>query len=404
MTQETKLEYLEKFKDLIPFCIPCGDCWTHAPINPLREEMLPSPYLKCPALEKHGLISYALRGICAMADAVYYRDFPITPEVAERVYGCYGCGMCAELCWLREDAMPMIRAFRTQILENGLLPDNNKEILKGIRDRGHPWRGTEFTRTDWTKGLDITALSEKSDVDIVYWVGCTSALDDRGVRIAQSMGKVLKSAGINFGILGDEEGCCGEPAFWLGEAGLFEAQAVENIELLKKYKTKKIVTSCPHCFNVLKNEYPKFGSDFEVVHHTQYLADLIESGKVKVQKGLDKKITFHDPCFLGRHNEIYDPPRDIINSIHGVTLIEMVQNQKWAFCCGGGGGHAWVEDKGPGDRPNLIRTGQTIETGAEIVATACPFCLQQFDDGINTKGVQKSLSVADIAELLASAL
>lgn len=404
MSQEQKLEYLEKFKDFFPFCIPCGDCWTHAPINPLRDEMIPPPYLKCPAYEKHAFLSYALRGINAMADAVYHRGFQLTAEVAERVYGCYACGMCAELCWLREDALPMIRAFRTQILDNGLLPDDAREVLKSIGDRGHPWTGTRFLRTDWSKGLNVKSLSENRNVDIVYWVGCTSALEDRGIRIAQAMSKLLKSSGIKFGILGDEESCCGEPALWLGEEGLFQAQAEKNIEAFKKYNVRKIVTGCPHCFNVLKNEYPRFGSDFEVVHHTQYLAELIRSGKLKVQRGLAKKITYHDPCFLGRHNEIYDPAREILNSISGVTLAEMVQNRKWAFCCGGGGGHAWLEDKGPGDRPNLIRTKQAMESGAEIIATGCPFCLQQFDDGIVTKGVKESLRVADVVELLASVL
>lgn len=399
------LEYLSKFKDVFPFCIPCGDCWTHAPSNPFTEEMIAPPYLKCPAYEtNHYNISYALRGINAMANAVYNKGFPITPEVAERVYGCYGCGMCSQLCWTKDNAMPMVRAFRTEILEAGFMPTDAQAVVRGISDRGHPWRGTKFSRIDWARELNVKTLAEDSNVDIVYWVGCTAALEERNIRIAKTVAKLLHSAGINFGILGSEESCCGEPAFWLGEEYLFQSQAEKNIEALRKYKVKRIFTTCPHCFNVLKNEYPKYGADFEVVHHTQYLAELVRSGKIKVQQAMANKITYHDPCFLGRYNDVYEPPREILGSIPDLNLVEMKQHKKWSFCCGGGGGHMWLQDRGSGGRPNIIRTEQAIETEAEVIATSCPFCLQQFDDAVKTKGVEESIRVMDIAELLFSVL
>ena len=193
---------LERVKDLLPFCLHCGDCWTHGPVNPLKEDVIPPPYLKCPMYEKFRFLSYTLRGICDIADAVYNRGFPITADVAKRVYACFACGLCAQDCWLREDAMPLVRAFRTEILEAGLLPLDTQKVLKSIGDRGHPWRGTGLLRTDWAKDLGVKTLAEDSNVDILYWVGCTAALEDRSVRIAQAMGKLLKSADIRFGILG----------------------------------------------------------------------------------------------------------------------------------------------------------------------------------------------------------
>jgi Fe-S oxidoreductase len=396
---------LERVKEFLPFCIPCGDCWAHAPANPFRDDAIPPPYLKCPIFERFHFLSYTLRGIWGIADAVYNRRFPITPDVLKRVYACLSCGLCAEDCWLRENAMPMLRAFRTEIMEAGLLPLDVQQVLGSIRDRGHPWRGTRFLRTDWIGELSVKSLVEDNgnNVDILYWVGCTAALEDRSTGIAQAMAKLLRSAGIKFGILGSEESCCGEPAFWLGDEYLFQAQAQKNIEVLKRYNVRRIVTSCPHCLHVLKNEYPKFGSDFKVLHHTQYLAELIRTGKIKVQGELADKVTYHDPCFLGRYNGIYDQPREILNSIHGVTLIEMTQERKWAFCCGGGSGHMWLRDDALSERPNMVRTAQAMETEAGILATSCPYCLQQFEDAIRTRGLTESIRVVDVVELLTSA-
>ena len=398
-----KYEYLANEKDFIHLCVPCGDCWAHAPDSPLRKDALPSPYLKCPAYERHGLIlSYAFRGICGMADAVYHWGFTMTRDVAERVYACYTCGMCAQLCWMRQDTKAIIRNFRTEIIEAGLAPLDVQDTLRSIRDRKHPWRGTRFSRTDWANGLNVRSLAEDSTVDIVYWVGCTGALEDRSMKIAQAMGKLLVLAGVRFGILGDEESCCGEPALSMGDSYLFQEQAEKNINILKKYNTSRIITTCPHCYNVLKNDYPKFGSDFEVLHHTEYLADLIRLGKIKIQKDLMSRVTYHDPCFLGRENSVYDPPRQILTNIVGANLVEMTQNRRWSYCCGGGGGHMWLEDKGIGNRPNVVRAGHAIEKNAETIVTSCPFCLQQLEDGIRTKELSEPPQVVDIAELLAS--
>jgi len=286
-------------------------------------------------------------------------------------------------------------------LEQAVIPETAEGALRSIEDRGHPWRGTTLTRTDWADGLDIKVLAEDSDIDILFWVGCTLALEERSMKIAQAVAKTLKLAGVNFGILGSEESCCGEPARRLGNEYLFQMQAEKNIELLKSYNVKKIVTACPHCYNTIKNEYPQFGGNFQVIHHTELISQLIKEGKLKVKKGLSELVTYHDACYLGRYNNIYQPPRQIIKSIPGIRLAEMERNRRRGFCCGGGGGHMWLEEQ-EGNRINEMRTEQAIETKAQTVITACPLCLQMFDDGIKAKAAEEKLRVMDIAELIAA--
>jgi len=289
---------------------------------------------------------------------------------------------------------------RNLVLEQASIPETGEGALKSIEARGHPWRGTTLSRTDWTEGLDIKTLSEDSDIEILYWVGCTSALEDRSVKVAQAMAKLLKQAGVKFGILGDEESCCGDPARRLGNEYLYQIQAQKNIELLKSYNVKRIVTGCPHCYNTIKHEYPQFGGDFEVFHHTEFIASLLEENKLRITKGNGGRVTYHDACYLGRYNDIYEPPRQILNNMPDITLVELERNRERGFCCGGGGGHLWLEEQRIGHRINEMRTEQAIETKAQIVATACPYCLQMFEDGIKAKAAEETLKVMDIAELV----
>ena len=198
-----------------------------------------------------------------------------------------------------------------------------------------------------------------------------------------------------------EETCCGDPARRLGNEYLFQLQAQSNIELFKSYGTKKIVTGCPHCYHTLKHEYPRFGGEFEVVHHSQFIAKLLQEGKLRTIKGASGLVTYHDACYLGRYNDIFESPRQILNSIPDITLVEMARNRERSFCCGAGGGHLWLEEQKTGERINEIRTEQATETKAGIIATACPYCLQMFEDGIRAKAAEESLKAMDIAELVA---
>jgi Fe-S oxidoreductase len=318
------------------------------------------------------------------------------------IWACTTCRACQQVCPVSvEHINKIIDMRRNLVMEQASIPETAEGALRSIEDRGHPWRGTTLSRTEWAEGLDIKTLAEDKDIDILFWVGCSYALEERSTKVAQAMAKLLKTAGINFGILGAEESCCGEPARRLGNEYLFQMQAQKNIEILNGYGVKKIVTACPHGYNTIKNEYPQFGGNFEVIHHTELIAQLLKEGKLKVKKGLSELVTYHDPCYLGRYNDIYQPPRQIIKSIPDIKMAEMELNRNNSFCCGGGGGHMWLEER-TGRRINELRTEQAMETKAQIVVTACSFCLQMFDDGIKAKAAEEQLRVMDIAELVAA--
>ncbi|MCG8604932.1 (Fe-S)-binding protein, partial [bacterium] len=258
-------------------------------------------------------------------------------------------------------------------------------------------------RTKWCEDLDVPLMSEKKEADYLYWVGCAAALDTKNQGVARSLVRILKAANIDFAILGTEESCTGDSARRLGQEYLFQMMAEDNIETLKKYKFKKILTTCPHCFNTIGNEYKQFEGDFEVVHHSQFLSELIEAGKIAPQQQLDKKVTYHDACYLGRHNQIYDAPRSVVGSVCSGDIVEMSRSRSKGLCCGAGGGMMWTDEE-PDKRVNLVRFGDVEEVGAQLAATACPFCNIMLDDARKMKGREDDVDVKDIAELVAETL
>jgi Fe-S oxidoreductase len=325
----------------------------------------------------------------------------ITEDV---IWACTTCRACLEQCPVFIQPMQkIIEMRRNLVLEQTQFPETAMGALRSMEQRGHPWRGTMATRTDWADGLGIKPLSENKDVDILYWVGCTGALEERNMKVATAVGKILKAAGVNFGILGNEETCCGEPARRIGNEYLYQTLAQQNVDILNGYGVKKIVTSCPHCFNTLKNEYPQFKGNFEVVHHTEFIADLLKQGKLTIAQKLDKKATYHDSCYLGRYNDIYKAPREILRSVTGVAPLEMTHRKSKGFCCGAGGGRMWMEEQ-IGRRINQMRTEEAINTKAEILASACPYCLQMFEDAIKSLEAEGKLKAMDLAEILAASL
>jgi Fe-S oxidoreductase len=385
-------------------CVICGNCQELCPAYNSGKKLNPKKIIQ--DLKKHllkvgpELVAAKAKGEPAPANP----NVPLAENVIllDEIWACTTCGACDEVCPVWVDHVDKIVDLRRNlVMEQASMPETAEGALRSIEDRGHPWRGTTLSRTDWAEGLDIKVLSDDSDVDILFWVGCTGALEERSTKISQSVAKLLKAAGVNFGILGAEESCCGEPARRLGNEYLFQMQAEKNIEILKNYGVKRIVTACPHGYNILKNEYPQFGGNYEVSHHTEFIAQLIKEGKLNVKKSLNEVVTYHDACYLGRYNDIYQPPRQLIKAVPGIKLKEMERNKRRGFCCGGGGGHMWLEEQ-EGRRINEMRTEQVIETGAQKVVTACPFCLQMFDDGIKTKEAEEKLKVMDIAELLAA--
>jgi Fe-S oxidoreductase/nitrate reductase gamma subunit len=331
---------------------------------------------------------------------------PLVGEVIleDELWSCTTCRACQEICPVFvEHIDKIVDMRRNMVLEQAKMPETGEAILKCIEARGHTCRGTTATRTEWIEGLDIKLMANDSNVDVLFWVGCAPSLEARNMKVAVATAKVLKAAGVNFAILGEQESCCGEPARRLGNEYLFQIQATQNIEMLKNYNVKKIVTICPHCFNTIKNEYPQFGGNFEVVHHSQFIAELMEQGRISGLSTQNRKLTFHDSCYLGRHNDIYKQPRSILNKLNKSGIVEMERSHRNGFCCGGGGGRFWMEER-IGKRISEMRIEQVVETHADTVASACPYCLQMFEDAIKAKGVEESLKALDIAEIIVASL
>ncbi len=381
-------------------CTRCGRCQDNCPAYLSDKPLTPKKLVL--DLKEHLYEVYSIPFVGKPAEP--RRDMLTDVMTEDVIWACTTCRACQEVCPVYvEHIDKIIDMRRNLVLEQARIPETGEAALRCIETRGHSCRGTTLTRTDWTSGLDVKLLSEDSNVDLVYYVGCAAALEDRSMKVAVAVGKILKAAGVKFAILGPEETCCGEPARRLGNEYLFQMQAMKNIEMLKGYNVKKIVTSCPHCFNTLKNEYPQFDGQFEVIHHTQLIAELLKDGRLKPTSMNGEKLTYHDSCYLGRHNDIYEPPRQILNNILQSRLLEMKRSGRNGFCCGGGGGRYWMEER-IGQRISEMRIEQVVETGADVVATACPYCLQMFEDAIKAKEVEESLKALDIAELLAAQL
>jgi len=382
-------------------CTRCGRCQDQCPAYLSEKPLTPKKVIL--DLKGHMYDVYRIPFIKKPPES---RPDMITEVITEDViWSCTTCRACQEACPVYiEHIDKIIDMRRSLVLEQARIPETGEAALKCIETRGHSCRGTTATRTDWAEGLDVTLLSDNSDVDIVYWVGCAAALEDRNIKVAKAMTKILKAAGVKFAVLGLEETtCCGEPARRMGNEYLFQMQAMKNIEILKNYNTKKIVATCPHCFNTLKNEYPQLGGEFEVIHHSQYIAELLQQGKIKPASVRSGKFTYHDSCYLGRHNDIYEQPREIIKTLTNSNPVEMHRSKRTGFCCGGGGGRFWMEER-IGKRISEMRVEQVMETSADIVASACPYCLQMFEDAIKAKEAEEKLKALDIAELVAASL
>jgi Fe-S oxidoreductase len=273
-----------------------------------------------------------------------------------------------------------------------------------METNGTPWAFSPSERANWAEGLNLKTMAQvgsADQLDVLLWVGCAGAYDDRNKSVVKSFVSLLNKAQVKFAILGSEETCTGDAARRIGNEYLFQTLAKTNVETLNRYQVKKIVTACPHCFNTLKNEYKDLGGQYEVFHHSQFIAHLLAEGKLKPVKEMNETITFHDSCYLGRWNNVYDQPRSVLSAIPKVNLVEMKQNHDQGMCCGAGGGRMWMEEH-QGARINVTRTEQAIETKAKTVASSCPFCLTMLTDGVKTKDMAEQIHVKDIAELLDS--
>ena len=277
----------------------------------------------------------------------------------EAVWSCTTCMACIEACPVFIDHLVSIVDMRRNlVLEQSSMHATAMAALQNMEQRGHPWHGTPYTRTDWYLGLDVKTLAQHPDAEVLFWVRCTPALEQRSQGMARAMVSVLKRAGVDFAILGSEETCTGDPARRMGNEYLYRTMAEQTIETLRRYNVKRVVTICPHCFNTMKNEYPQFGAELEVTHYTQFVSRLIKDGRLKPTVAIDTTLAYHDSCYLGRHNGVYDEPREIAQAIPGVKLVEMERCRDRGFCCGARGGPMWMEESGI--KVNHLRTEQFL--------------------------------------------
>lgn len=322
----------------------------------------------------------------------------------DAIWSCTTCRACEEACPVFvEHINRTVDLRRNLVLVESRFPSEVQPVFRNMEVNGNPWGVGWAARADWAAEAEVPTIEDNPGAEILYWVGCAGSFDDRNKKVALSLVKVLRAAGVNFAILGTEEKCCGDSARRAGNEYLFQSLAQENIEVLKGHNVKKIVTHCPHCFNSLKNEYPQLGGEFEVIHHSQYLTGLLAAGRLKPAGRLEGTVAYHDSCYLGRYNEVYAEPRRILSSIPGLRLVEMGRHHDRSFCCGAGGARMWMEEK-LGKRINETRTDEAIAAGATIVGTACPFCLTMLEDGIKARDRVESMAALDLAEILARAI
>ncbi|MHB1486983.1 MAG: (Fe-S)-binding protein [Acidimicrobiales bacterium] len=333
----------------------------------------------------------------------------IDPDV---LWSCTTCGACVQECPVDiEHVDAIVDMRRYEVLMESRFPTEGGLMLRNVENQGDPWGLGQAKRLEWTEGLGfevpVIESSIPADMEYLFWVGCAGALDERARKVTQSIARLLHTAGVSFGVLGPRETCTGDPPRRLGNEYLYQTQAAMNIETLNAVGAKKIIASCPHCFNTISREYPALGGNYEVLHHSQLLEKLLAEAKLSPSVPFTATVTYHDPCYLGRHNEVYDEPRGVLSAVPGVTAVEMHRHREKAFCCGAGGSRMWLEEK-IGKRINLERTDQALATGADVVGTACPYCLIMIDDAMRQRqgegGASEEIKVLDVAQILENSL
>jgi Fe-S oxidoreductase len=341
----------------------------------------------CPVAKKANLnVRRYMREVSAMGN--------LTIHPQNELWSCTTCSTCGIRCPKDLNPYEFLIDIRSMAVEEGQIAPTIRDALESIFKNGNPWTRIRSKRSEWLQGLNAKHISQGAE--LLYYVGCTSAYDPRVQNVAKSLVKCFEKAELSFGVLGDEESCCGSEVYGMGEKGLFEFLVEENMKIFNKYNIKQAVTSCPHAFHAFKNRYNQ--TSFEVQHHTQLLAKLIENGELTFSKELNKKVIYHDPCFLGKQNDIYDEPRKVIESVPGIKLMEFDRSRARSVCCEGGGGRMWVDIPGPRLAENRVK--DAAESGADILAVGCPYCLLTFEDAIKTTGLEGKIQTLDIAELL----
>ena len=424
------------WKGILDFtsCTECGRCQSQCPAWNTEKPL--SPKLLITNLRDHAYAKapYLLAGseeerTALPAEVLAEAERPLVGETegdwawmpeggavidSDVLWSCTSCGACVQQCPVDiEHVDHIVDMRRYQILVESNFPAELNGLFKGLENKGNPWNMSPNARLEWAQGLpfDVKVVGEDiedlDEVDWLFWVGCAGAYEDRAKKTTRAVAELLDMAGVSFGVLGNGETCTGDPARRAGNEFVFQGLATQNAETFKEMKVKKVVSTCAHCFNTLKNEYSQFGVELEVVHHTQLLNRLVREGKltpVATNGAVTKRsLTYHDPCYLGRHNQVYSPPRELLSILPDAEVKEMPRNSERSFCCGAGGARMWMEEK-IGERINLNRTTEAVETGADQIATGCPFCRVMLSDGLTAKQAEGSareeVEVLDVAQLL----
>lgn len=323
----------------------------------------------------------------------------------ETIWACTTCGWCEEACPVQiENIGRIVDLRRYLVLTESRFPKEATSVFKGLENNSNPWGLGSNKRQDWAEGVEgVRWAAENPDFEYLLYIGCAGSFDDRNKKISKAMVQILNKAGVNFAMLGNDEGCCGDSARRLGNEYLYQTLAQANVETFNNYKVKKIITTCPHGYNTIKNEYPQFGGNYEVWHHTEFILNLVREGKLRLKGQQNIVCTYHDSCYLGRINNIYEAPRRLLTEISGINLKEMERNHYQSFCCGAGGGRMWLEEN-IGTRINRNRTEEALRLNPDVIAVGCPFCLIMLDDGVKDKGAEEKVRVLDISEIVVKAL
>jgi Fe-S oxidoreductase len=371
------MDFLEKYE--LYACLQCGKCTGGCPIA-----------LRAPL------------NIRSLMREVLLEGKPATALECLGLWDCTTCATCTLRCPRGLKPAEFIVGLRAELVEEGRVPKTIIDALEGTYKHGNPWGRARQKRIEWNNDLAVKILPEEGEAEWLYFIGCAPSYDPRLQGNPRTLCRILDAAGLSFGILGTKESCCGNEIRRMGEEGLFEELTEENTKNFRASGAKAIVTTSPHCFNAFENEYHLDG--FKILHYTQLLSDLIKEEKVDLSHAVKRKVVYHDPCFLGKQNGVFDPPREILQAIPGIELLEFDRSRERSLCCEGGGGRMWVEGTGEGERNSEIRVKDAHAMGVEVIATACPFCLLTLEDGAKTTGLEEKVLIKDILELVAEAM
>jgi Fe-S oxidoreductase len=387
-------------------CTECGRCTAACPANITGKPLSPRKIImniRDRVSEKAPLLVSGKEMPADIEQKKLVSDQYITDA---ELWACTSCMACVQECPVNiEHVNPIVDMRRYLVQSESRFPEELMTVFGNMENNGAPWAYPQSERMHWAEGLEVPVAASKQAFDVLYWVGCAGSFDKRYQNVSRSVAGILNKAGVNYAVLGTEEKCNGDSARRLGNEFLAQSLIKENVRTLSRYKFNKILVSCPHCLQTIGNEYKAFGADYEVVHHSEFINELIEKRKIEIDdsKKIDKKITYHDSCYLGRYNDIYEEPRDLLKQINNGEMIEMNRTRDRGLCCGAGGGRMWMEEKLGHKKVNIERTEEALSINPDIISTACPFCMTMMTDGVKEKGKADEVKVKDFAELVLEA-